>query len=187
MHRLRLRRTAAVLIWPAIAWLGACDQADAPLGFTPEFGLGTGTLPGKVTGGGQIDIVDATTGATIGKATFGFNARRDTDGAVRGHINYLNHVSGVHLNCEVETGGLFTPPPGKDGAANFGGYECTPNSTFSNFRFTVVDAGEPGRDDEFTIQYVTDDDCTPIEDCTISDGVVGVPIRSGNIQIHKNP
>jgi len=175
-----LRRTATVLIWPAIAWLGACDQRDAPTapgehGATPEFGVGVGTLPGKVTGGGQINVV---VNGEAGTGTFGFNARRaeGTDGVVSGHINYLNHVTGVHLNCEVETGGLFTVPDQQPGAANFGGYECTPNSTFSNFTINVVDTDEPGRNDTFTITYVTDDGTT------ITDG--GPVIRSGNIQVH---
>jgi hypothetical protein len=143
-------------------------------GVVPEFGVGVGTLPGKVTGGGQINVPDGT-------GTFGFNARREpgTDGAVRGHLNYVNHVTGVHLNCEVETGGLITPAGQEPGTASFGGYECTPNSTFSNFTFTVVDAGEPGRNDVFTITYQTDDS-PPM---TIVDGVG--PIRSGNIQIHN--
>jgi hypothetical protein len=176
MHR--LRRTAAVLIWPAIAWLGACDQTDPPtageLDVRPQFGVGTGTEPGKVTGGGQI-FVDGGTG------TFGFNARRETvNGPVRGHLNYVNHVTGVHLNCEVETGGLITPAGEEPGSASFGSYECTPNSTFSNFMITVVDNDEPGRTDVFTITYHDDDDPSIV----FVDGVLG-PIRSGNIQIHN--
>jgi hypothetical protein len=161
---------------PAAALLVACDQADAPttpgeLGVTPEFGVGVGTLPGKATGGGQINVV---VNDVAGTATFGFNARREpgTDGAVSGHLNYVNHVSGVHLNCEVETGGLFTTPDQEPGSANFGGYECTPNSTFSNFTITVVDADEPGTNDSFIINYGPG----------ITEGGI---IRSGNIQIHN--
>lgn len=162
-----LRRTATVLIWPALASLGAaCDRLDAPTAAV-EFGVGTGTFPGKVTGGGQIDVPGGT-------GTFGFNAKREegTDGAVSGHLNYLNHVTGVHLNCKVESGGLTSAPGAEPGTASFGGYECTPNSTFSNFTFTVVDRGEPGRFDEFRITYdaITDE---------------GGTIRSGNIQVHK--
>ncbi|HEV7364626.1 MAG TPA: post-COAP-1 domain-containing protein [Gemmatimonadales bacterium] len=174
-----LRRTATVLIGPALASLGAgCDRLDAPAAVV-EYGVIPGGGPGKVTGGGQIDIIDAT-GATIGKGTFGFNARREPgpDGPASGHINYLNHVTGVHLNCEIESGGVFSAPGDDPGVASFGGYECTPNSTFSNgFTFRVVDAGEPGRNDSFTITYVTDDGAT------INDG--GPTIRSGNIQVHK--
>ena len=176
-----LRRTATVLLWPALTWLGACDQANAPTtpmdGLVPDFGVGVGTLPGKVTGGGQINV---TVNGENGTATFGFNARRETDnGPVSGHLNYVNHVTGVHLNCEVETGGLITPAGQEPGSASFGGYECTPNSTFSNFTFTVVDADEPGRSDVFTITYQNDDD-PPI---IFVDGIG--PIRSGNIQIHN--
>jgi hypothetical protein len=178
-----LRRTAAVLIGPALASLGAaCDRLDTPTAVV-EYGIIPGGGPGKATGGGQIDIVDATTGATIGKATFGFNGRREegTNGVVRGHINYLNHVSGVHLNCEIETGGITSAPGAEPGTASFGGYECTPNSTFSNFTFDVVDngepgTGEPGREDSFIIRY--DDD----EGNHFADGGT---IRSGNIQVHN--
>jgi hypothetical protein len=127
-----------------------------------------------VTGSGQIDVPD-------GSGTFGFNARREEDGTVSGHINYLNHVTGVHLNCEVETGGLISAPGVEPGVASFGGYECTPNSTFSNFTFDVVDngepgTGEPGREDSFIIRY--DDD----EGNHFADGGT---IRSGNIQVHN--
>jgi hypothetical protein len=172
----RLRRTAAVLIWPAIAWLGACDQANTPTtpmdGVVPEFGVGVGTFPGKATGGGQIFVEGGT-------ATFGFNARREegtdgTDGPVSGHLNYVNHVTGVHLNCEVETGGLVTPAGQEPGTANFGGYECTPNSTFSDFTFTVIDVDEPGSNDTFIIRYNNE---------TITEGDI---IRHGNIQVHQN-
>jgi hypothetical protein len=163
---------------PAAALLGGCDQADAPTtptdGVVPEFGEGTGTMPGKVTGGGQIIVENGT-------ATFGFNARRvveeGTEPVVRGHLNYVNHVTGVHLNCEVESGGLITPAGQEPGSASFGGYECTPNSTYSDFVFTVFDNGEPGRTDVFTIIYNHN---------AITDGD-GSPLRSGNIQIHKNP
>jgi hypothetical protein len=167
---------------PAAALLVACDQANPPTtpmdGVVPEFGVGVGTLPGKVTGGGQINI---TVNDVAGTATFGFNARRETlDGPVSGHLNYVNHVTGVHLNCEVETGGLITPAGDEDGSASFGSYECTPNSTFSNFMITVVDDDEPGRNDVFTITYHDDDDPSIV----FVDGVLG-PIRSGNIQVHK--
>jgi hypothetical protein len=172
----RLQKTAAVLIWPAIAWLGACEQVRAPTtpmdGVTPEFGVGVGTLPGKVTGGGQIDVV---VNGVPGTGTFGFNARRvveeGTEPVVRGHLNYVNHVSGVHLNCEVESGGLITPAGQEPGLASFGSYECTPNSTFSNFMITVEDNDEPGKSDVFTITY---------------NGMTeGGQLRSGNIQIHN--
>lgn len=169
-----LRRVATVLIWPGLALGTACDRLDSPTAVV-QFGVGTGVNPGKVTGGGQINVL---VNDVAGTGTFGFNARREgTDGPVSGHINYINHVTGVHLNCEVESGGIISAPGEEPGTASFGGYECSPNSTFSNFIFTVVDNGEPGRNDTFTIQYDTDDG-------TVIDGVG--PIRSGNIQIHKN-
>jgi hypothetical protein len=178
-----VRRAATVLLWPTIAWLGAaCDRLDPPTAGV-QFSI-VGGEPGKVTGGGQINILNAT-GATIGTASFGFNAKHEesedgTEAVVSGRLNYVNHVSGVHLNCEVESGGVTPAEDDIPAGGTFGGYDCTPSSTFSNFTITVFDQGEPGRTDEasdvFTIEYVTDEDITIIE---------GGPIRSGNIQVHK--
>jgi hypothetical protein len=167
-----LRRTATVLIWPTIAWLGAaCDQLDKPTAVVEYSDVIGG--PGKVTGGGQIDVIVNT---VEGTATFGFNAKREEGTNVAsGHLNYVNHVTGAHLNCEVELAGVT---PDDDGTAQFGGYECSPNSSSSSFTATVVDNGEPGETDAFTIKYV-DEEGKNIEE--------GLTLRSGNIQIHKTP
>jgi hypothetical protein len=43
-----LRRTATVLMWPALALLGvACERLDPPTAVV-QFGVGTGGNPGKV-------------------------------------------------------------------------------------------------------------------------------------------
>ena len=179
-----LRRTAAILIWPAIACLGsACDRLDPPTAgvqfsiIPPEEGG-----PGKVTGGGQIDVIVKD---VAGTATFGFNAKRvDEEGSepvVSGHLNYVNHVSGVHINCEVEAAAVTPAEDDLPGTAAFGGYACSPNSSSSNFIVHVVDTDEPGREDVFTIEYTTRDDDTHTP---IIEGQ-GSPIRSGNIQVHK--
>ncbi|HEX8686197.1 MAG TPA: ice-binding family protein, partial [Pyrinomonadaceae bacterium] len=66
------------------------------------------TCAPKVTGGGQIPVPDPdmndplATG--IGRATFGFNSQPEkgcTDGAAKGHFNYVNHVTGLHVNGKV--------------------------------------------------------------------------------------
>jgi hypothetical protein len=170
-----LRRTAAILIWPATALVGAaCDRLDAPTApmfseIPPEGG------PGKVTGGGQIDILDAT-GAPIGKATFGFNAKREEGtNLVSGHLNYVNHVTGDHLNCKVTMAGV-TPAPNENspGTADFSSYDCTPNSSAQDVLVHVEDFAEPGDADVFII-IIND----------VEPGAGGV-IRNGNIQVHKN-
>jgi hypothetical protein len=172
-----LRRTAAILIWPATALVGtACDRLDAPTAgvqfseIPPEGG------PGKVTGGGQIPIFDQTGTTVIGTATFGFNAKREEGTNLgSGHLNYVNHVTGDHLNCKVTMVGV-TPAPDENspGKADFSSYDCTPNSSAQDVLVHVEDFAEPGDADVFII---TINDVEP--------GVGGV-IRNGNIQVHKN-
>ena len=131
-----------------------------PFRTTPAAGtpcIPTPPPPGKVTGGGTINVVN-------GKGTFGFNAKQDSAGA-SGHLNYLNHATGAQLNCTVTVITEFTPT-----TAKFSG-TCTPDSAATSFMAQVEDNGEPGKNDRFTITY----------------GVVteGGTLRSGNIQIHK--
>jgi hypothetical protein len=176
MHR--LRRTVTVLIWPAIAWLGAaCDQLDPPTeGIAASLTEPGEGGPGKVTGGGQIDILDPITDDPIGTATFGFNVTREevTSTVASGHLNYVNHVTGVHLNCNVTEAGV-TPGADKDsqGAAHF---HCSPKSDAQVVMVSVVDNGEPGEADVFTIKYVDE------EGKSITEGLI---LESGNIQVHK--
>jgi hypothetical protein len=112
---------------------------------------------GKVTGGGQVDVLG-------GKGTFGFNAKQQ-DGVASGHLNYQNHVTGAHLTCTVTAVTMLTPT-----TAEFSG-TCSANSTAPSFTVHAEDNGEPGQNvDRFIITY------GPTE---------GGPLRSGNIQIHK--
>lgn len=133
-----------------------------PFRTTPA--AGTPCIPtpppaGKVTGGGQINVVG-------GRGNFGFNARQD-GGVGSGHLNYHNHATGAQLNCTVTAVTMFTTT-----TAEFSG-TCSPDSTTPSFSAHVEDHGEPGTNDRFIITYgaVTE----------------GGTIRSGNIQIHKKP
>ena len=114
---------------------------------------------GKVTGGGQIDVVG-------GRGSFGFNARQN-GGVGSGHLNYVNHATGARLNCTVTAVTQLTTT-----TAEFSG-TCSSDSTSPSFSAHVEDHGEPGAQnmDRFVITYgaVTE----------------GGTIRSGNIQIHK--
>jgi hypothetical protein len=119
--------------------------------------------PGKVTGGGQVPV-----DMMGGKGSFGFNAK--SDGVVgSGHLNYLNHATGAHIDCTVDAVTMLT-----DSTAEFSGM-CTSNSAANanSFSAHVEDHGNPGKGkDKFTISY----------------GVVfneGGTLTSGNIQIHK--
>jgi hypothetical protein len=162
-----LRRTATVLIWPTIAWLGsACDRLDAPTAEI-EASIIIGGGPGKATGGGQILVAG-------GRATFGFNAKRTEEATTvaSGHLNYLNHVTGVHVNCKVTEAGITPATDDSPGTAHFHGTDCRPNNLAEPVMVDVVDDGEPGKTDEFTITYNGITDTGPI-------------IHSGNIQVHQ--
>ena len=128
-----------------------------PAGGTPC--IPTPPPSGKVTGGGQIDVVG-------GRGNFGFNARQD-GGVGSGHLNYHNQATGAQLNCTVTAVTMFTTT-----TAEFSG-TCSADSTTPSFSAHVEDHGEPGTMDRFVITYgaVTE----------------GGTIRSGNIQIHKKP
>jgi hypothetical protein len=105
--------------------------------------------PIKVTGGGQIPVPDP---ASTGRATFAFNAQpSNSGGGAKGHLNYLNHVTGLHVNGPVDhIVVIATNPDGSPKTVLFSG-TCAGLPTCS-FSVTVEDRGEPGRTDEFGIR-----------------------------------
>jgi hypothetical protein len=126
----------------------------------------------KVTGGGQIPVPDpdilvqAATGT--GRATFGFNVHPEkncTDGAAKGHFNYVNHVTGLHVNGKVLNSQLVAP-----NMVRFTG-ECGAGCTFT---VIVQDNGEPGTLDTFGLAVTG----TKNETRTLR------IISRGNIQFH---
>jgi hypothetical protein len=105
------------------------------------------TCAPKVTGGGQIPVPDPDSNNQLatgtGRATFGFNSQPEkgcTDGAAKGHFNYVNHVTGLHVNGKVLNSVLIAP-----NTVRFSG-EC---GTGCAFTVTVQDNGEPGTLDTF--------------------------------------
>jgi len=105
------------------------------------------TCAPKVTGGGQIPVPDPDSNNQLatgtGRATFGFNSQPEkgcTDGAAKGHFNYVNHVTGLHVNGKVLNSQLVAP-----NTVRFTG-ECGTGCTFT---VTVQDNGEPGTLDTF--------------------------------------
>lgn len=72
-------------------------------------------------------------------------------GAFWGHVNYVDHGTGLHVDSTQITGYLVDPgiPNARDicGIANTNGPEGT-----VRFRVRLVDNGEPGRDDMFGIR-----------------------------------
>jgi hypothetical protein len=105
------------------------------------------TCAPKVTGGGQIPVPSPDSNNQLatgtGRATFGFNSQPEkgcTDGAAKGHFNYVNHVTGLHVNGKVLNSVLIAP-----NTVQFSG-ECGTGCTFT---VTVQDNGEPGTLDTF--------------------------------------
>src|SRR2546430_15506491 len=120
--------------------------------------------PSSATGGGQVPV------PTGGKGSFGFNAKSDA-GVGSGHLNYLNHDTGAHLDCTVNAVTSLTTT-----SADFSG-PCSSNSSASSFMAHAEDNNDPAPGkghDKFTITY----------------GAVIVPqggtLTSGHIEIHKN-
>lgn len=130
----------------------------------------------KVTGGGQIpvpdpDSVDPTAGGT-GRASFGFNAKPNEQG---GHFNYVNHVTGLHVNGPVtDIQVIAINPDGSPKTVRFSG-TCNDSGPACSFSVTVEDHGEPGRNDQLGI--------------AVTGGLIEVRsqriISRGNIQFHN--
>ena len=130
---------------------------------------------GSVTGGGQIPVPNpdssVPTATGKGRATFGFNAKGSEDGTASGHFNYLNHVTGLHVNGPVDNVEVSVTNP--DGSAKTIRFSGTWDG--GSFSVTVQDNGEPGRSDEFGITVTGDTSETRSQRV----------ISRGNIQFHK--
>lgn len=153
----------------------ALATAAVTLTNTEVCSSGSGTFPPagaiKVTGGGQIPVPNPD---STGRATFGFNAQPDKKGGTaKGHFNYVNHVTGLHVNGPVTNVEVIAinPEDGSPKTVQFSG-TCGVNCFFS---VTVQDNDEPGRTDEFGIR--------------VTGGLFEVRsqrvISRGNIQFHK--
>jgi len=106
--------------------------------------------PIKVTGGGQIPVPHPD---SRGRATFGFNAQPNrSGGGAKGRLNYLNHVTGLHVNGPVnDIMVIATNPDGSPKTVRLFG-TCGANLPACSFSVTVEDNGEPGWRDEFGIR-----------------------------------
>lgn len=125
----------------------------------------------KVTGGGQIPVPDPD---SEGRATFGFNAQPDKSGGAKGNFNYVNHVTGLHVNGAVTSIQVIAVNPDE-----------TPKTVLfsgtwegGSFFVTVEDHGEPGTIDEFGITVTT-------ATGELSEVRSQRVISRGNIQFHK--
>ena len=110
----------------------------------------------KVTGGGGI----------LGKiVNFGFNA----DSSLRGHLNYKDDEEAIHLVSTKILTFLQTGP----NEVTFSGTGTIGNDPVS-FEVTVVDNGEPGREDFFRIEITGSRNSTRAG-----------TLSRGNIQVHR--
>jgi len=133
----------------------------------------------KVTGGGQIPVPDPDNAAPdatgVGTATFGFNAQPTTSGGgAKGHFNYVNHVTGLHVDGPVtDIVVIAVYPGGLPKTVLFSG-TCNGDPSCS-FSVTVEDRDEPGTADQFGITVIG----------SVSEVRSQRVISRGNIQFHK--
>jgi hypothetical protein len=151
--------------------VSACSSGGAPF---PHGAI-------KVTGGGQIPVPNpdsADPNATgTGSATFGFNAMPSKSGGTvaSGEFNYVNHVTGLHINGPVTNVEVIAVnPDGSPKTVRFSG-TCRGSSPSCSFSVTVEDHGEPGTSDQFGITVISG----------LTEARSQRVISRGNIQFHK--
>ena len=142
-----------------------------------------------VTGGGWI--TDTPSGA---KANFGV-AGGIKDGAFWGHLNYIDHGTGMHVKATAVTG-YSDDIDHSDPDCRIICYDVTVDGVPGyKARVRVCDKGEPGRDDVFEIKLY-DSTVPPPPPCeegavdsptyySASGDLGGVHPGGGNIQLHK--
>ncbi len=128
----------------------------------------------KVTGGGQISVPDPNSddaNATgTGKATFGFNAQPDKKGGTaKGNFNYVNHVTGLHINGSVDNVWVIEKNAEPKTVLFSGTYKG------GSFIVIVQDNDEPGTTDEFGV--IVTGSQSEVRNMRV--------ISNGNIQFHK--
>ena len=120
-----------------------------------------------MTGGGQLDPIGA-----CPKASFGGNASGQPGGTAKGHFNYVNHCTGVHVNGPVTAILLVDPVTQTMTFEVQDDADCTAIVTWR-------DGGEPGTNDTIDVKF-SGADCPPDQTTT------AVQLDRGNIQWHSN-
>ena len=132
---------------------------------------------GKVTGGGHGKIGEL---ARTPAGSFGFNAMWGEKTGLKGELNYVDHITGMHVHIhEITYLNVWEDLPGNKPwplmKAEFEG-PCTIDGVEGFFAYVYVeDNGEPGTSDKFYIALSTGYEGGSMDD----------PILVGNIQIHK--
>ena len=118
----------------------------------------------RLTGGGFI--IDTPGG---GKGNFSIGGGYFKDGRIWGHLNYIDHDTGMHVKASAGT--LFQYSKINQNERRITG-DCTINGEFGGFTVFAADNGEPGKGDTFHI--------------FLSTGYhAGGYLKGGNIQLHK--
>jgi hypothetical protein len=121
-----------------------------------------------------LDATEDPWASNGGKANFGFNVfsrpnSQTNTQTIRGHLNYLNKLTGEHVKSVAITSLVVNP---LTRTATFRG-TCTNNGLPCTFECTVQDNGNPGRGrDQFSISGMG---IIPNSDT----------LNGGNIVIHK--
>jgi hypothetical protein len=100
------------------------------------------TAAGFTSGGGWIPPVDT----TFGKATFGFFGAVEVDGTSKGHLVYIDH-GGIDFGLESVQVSTFTAAC----QSTMRGLARTNRGEQVNFTINLIDNGEPGKADTFSI------------------------------------
>lgn len=123
-----------------------------------------------VTGGGEIPVPDPN---STGRATFGFNAQPDKKGGAKGNLNYVNHVTGLHVNGTVDN--IMVTDINLDNSPKTVQFSGLWDG--GSFIVTVQDNGEPGTNDQFGIWVTVAGSLSEVTPMRV--------ISNGNIQFHK--
>jgi len=151
-----------------------------------SYGKALPTLaPFKVTGGGGINVPNDPTetdpdATGTGFANYGFNAQPGAAGApATGNFNYVNHVIAPHIHANGPVTDVDVLELNDDGTAKTVRFSGTCNQLLSDCTFSVMvqDNGEPGRNDQFGVTIVANDEV--LEERALRQ------VRNGNIQFHS--
>jgi len=138
-----LARDGAVTMDSNAVSCGSCDGNDEIPGDSPP------AAAIQVEGNGQIRVpkpdssVPSDTGA--GKASLGFHARSNISGVAKGRLNYVNHVTRLHIRGPVDDIVVIaTNPDASPKTVRLSG-TCDDNLPACAFSVTVEDNGRSGR------------------------------------------
>ena len=133
--------------------------SDAIVAQIADVSVHPGPFTARVTGGGTINVVG-------GIGSFGFIIHQASTGQLDGRLQYFNHASGARVVSQTYSSLVIAGT-----TATFNG-TCTVNGASCTFTVNVMDNGEPGTTDTFTI--------------SVSGGPTeGGMLRSGNILISQ--